>query len=495
MTLAEPSDLLVPSRNCWRIEPASRVAVIVDAEDYFRHARAAMAKARRRIIMVGWDFDARITLDRSGADGIGPAEVGAFLEWLVANNSELEIFILRWDLGALKTLLNTSTLFTLVRWIRHPRISFQFDGHHPVAASHHQKIVVVDDDVAFCGGIDMTADRWDTRAHRDDEPGRRTPHGRRYKPWHDATTALEGPVAAALGDLCRERWSRAGRGELAPVTGGNSCWPDALVPHFVDADIAIARSAPAMDDTPAIVEVETQFVDLVHAARRWIYVESQYFASRRIALAIAERLAAPDCPEIVVINPHRAEGFFEPIAMDTARALLVQALRARDRDGKFRLYHPVTADGAPIYVHAKILIVDDRILRIGSSNLNNRSMRLDTECDVTLDAATLHDGGAEATIAAIRTSLVAEHLGVAEAEIAAAMAETGSLVATIERFRRASGRTLRPHEAQDLSAIESFLAENEILDPEGSDAMFDPWVNRGLFRGWRRHVVRRKRTL
>ena len=83
----------------------------------------------------------------------------------------------------------------------------------------------------------------------------------------------------------------------------------------------------------------------------------------------------------------------------------------------------------------------------------------------------------------------------AEAEIAAAMAETGSLVATIERFRRASGRTLRPHEAQDLSAIESFLAENEILDPEGSDAMFDPWVNRGLFRGWRRHVVRRKRTL
>ena len=484
MTTDAPRDLLVPARNCWRIEPASRLAVIIDAADYFRHARAAMAKARRRIIMVGWDFDARITFERSSADGEGPAEVGAFFEWLVASNPQLEIFVLRWDLGALKTLLNVSTLLTLARWIKHPRISFQFDGHHPIGASHHQKIVVVDDDVAFCGGIDMTADRWDTRAHRDDEPGRRTPHGRRYKPWHDATTAIEGPAAAALGDLCRERWRRAGRGELAPVAGGNSCWPDALAPHFVDAEIAIARSSAEMEDGQAIIEVETQFVDLVRAATRWIYVESQYFASRRFALAIAERLAGPDCPEIVVINPDRAEGFFEPIAMDTARALLVEALKRRDTNGRFKLYHPFTEGGSPIYVHAKILIVDDRILRIGSSNLNNRSMRLDTECDVTLDAA--GDAASAATIAAIRTSLVAEHLGAGEADVAAAVVASGSLIATIERFRCASGQSLRPYEPQNLSAIESFLAENEILDPEGSDAMFDPWANRGLFRGWRR---------
>ena len=491
MSLDSPTDLLWPPRNCWRIEPASRVAVIVDAADYFRNARAAMMKARRRIMMVGWDFDARITLDRNGEAADGPSEVGALLESLVARNSELEIFVLRWDLGALKSLLNLTTLVTLVRWIRHPRISFQLDGHHPMGASHHQKIVVIDDDVAFCGGIDMTADRWDTRAHRDDEPGRRTPAGRRYKPWHDATTALEGPVAAALGDLCRERWRRAGRGELEPVVGGNACWPDALVPHFLDARIAIARSASAMDGRPAIAEVETQFVDLVRAARRWIYVESQYFASRRFALAICERLAGPDCPEIVVINPDRAEGFFEPVAMDTARALLVEALRHRDTSGRFKIYHPVTEAGSPIYVHAKILIVDDRVLRIGSSNLNNRSMRLDTECDVTLDADLMVSDKAEQTIASIRTSLLAEHLGVPDEEIAAAVAESGSLVATIERFRRATGRTLRPYEPQDLSAIESFLAENEILDPEGSDAMFDPWANRGLFRGWRRRIVHR----
>ena len=96
MSIAEPTDLLCPPRNCWRIEPASRVAVIIDAADYFRHARAAMMKARRRIMMVGWDFDARITLDRSDAPTDGPGTVGAFLEWRVARNPELEIFILRW---------------------------------------------------------------------------------------------------------------------------------------------------------------------------------------------------------------------------------------------------------------------------------------------------------------------------------------------------------------------------------------------------------------
>ena len=95
----------------------------------------------------------------------------------------------------------------------------KLDGAHPPGASHHQKIVVIDDSLAFCGGIDMTGDRWDTREHRDDEPRRITPGGAPYAPWHDATTAIEGPAAAALGELARDRWRRAGGAALAPVTG------------------------------------------------------------------------------------------------------------------------------------------------------------------------------------------------------------------------------------------------------------------------------------
>ncbi len=167
---------------------ASRAAVIIDAEDYFRFARAAMLKARKRIMLIGWDFDARIELlHGSPASDEAPTTIGALDTALVEQTPDLEVFILRWDLGALKTLFRGTTPLTLLKWALHPRIHVQLDGHHPAGASHHQKIVVIDDCFAFCGGIDMTEERWDTRAHRDDEEGRRLPGGDLYKPWHDAT--------------------------------------------------------------------------------------------------------------------------------------------------------------------------------------------------------------------------------------------------------------------------------------------------------------------
>ena len=100
----------------------------------------------------------------------------------------------------------------------HPRIHIRLDGHHPFGGSHHQKIVLIDERVAFCGGIDMTVGRWDTPEHRDLDSRRRGPDGSLHGPWHDATTALEGPAAVALGDLCRQRWREAGGKPLRAIT-------------------------------------------------------------------------------------------------------------------------------------------------------------------------------------------------------------------------------------------------------------------------------------
>lgn len=479
MSPSAPDSLIFdPGRNCWRVEDASKLAVIVDADGYFRAARQAMLKAKQQILLIGWDFDARILLNHDDPPDHpeAPREVGAFVSWLIARNPELQVHILRWDLGALKTLFRGKTLGTLLKWRFDSQVHLKLDSTHPPGASHHQKIVVIDDCVAFCGGIDMTLSRWDTRDHAD-TCERTDPDGCDYMPWHDATTAIQGPAARALGQLCRERWHRAGGGPIGAPSVENECWPDCLTPDFTDIRVAIARTQPEMPESHPIREIESLYVDLIASARRHIYAESQYFASRRIAEAIAQRLAEPDGPEIVVINPARADGWLEQEAMDTARARLFRALKQQDPHGRLRLYHPVTTSGRPIYVHAKILVIDDRVLRIGSSNFNNRSLGLDTECDVALAAT---DDATASRIATIRNSLIAEHLGTDTLTVARSIADGGSLIATIEALRT-SGRTLRDYTVPDLAAVEQWLAENQVLDP-GKETVFEAMSKGGLLR-------------
>ena len=310
------------------------------------------------------------------------------------------MYVLRWDKGALKTLARGATLWTLTKWRFTDRIHLKLDAAHPLGASQHQKIVVIDDCIAFCGGNrSYTSNRWDTlRAHR-----------QRPSP--------EGTVAAAIQAVARhlDRYP-GGRGQGAgrplprtlvagrrrsrstrPNRAGNAGRTDcpSISP---DAQVAIARSQPDWgEQQQRVLEIETLFLDMIARAKRRLYVENQYFASRRIAEAIALRLEEPDGPEIVVISPIKSQGVIEPIAMDSGRARLVAALRSRDAHGRFRRSTtPSPRAERQIYCHAKVMVVDDVAIRVGSSNFNNRSLRLDTECDVLIDSEVPGNEGARA---------------------------------------------------------------------------------------------------
>jgi phosphatidylserine/phosphatidylglycerophosphate/cardiolipin synthase-like enzyme len=464
--------LLEPGRNCWCVVNATRAAVIVDADGYFRAARNAMLKATEQILLVGWDFDARIRFKDERCDDGGPEKVGAFISWLTRRTPGLQVHILRWDTGAVKTVFHGRTLLRILKWARDDQVHLRFDTNHPFGASHHQKVLVIDDALAFCGGIDMTVDRWDTRDHSDGEHRRVEPNGKPYGPWHDATTMLEGPVAASLGEMCRERWRRSGGEIEAPRRHSGGHWPAEIKPDFTDVAVGIARTIPEMSHQSPVHEIEALYVDLIARAQRWIYAESQYFASRKVAEAIMERLQEETGPEVVIVHPTTAEGWLEPIAMDSARARLVGALKERDVYNRLKLYHPHTAGGQPIYVHAKVTVVDDAILRVGSSNFNNRSLRLDTECDVVIEADPERDIETSNVIAGVRNSLLAEHLNTDSATVKRLLNETGSLIATIERLRSA-GRSLFPYEVPELDTVRAWLADNKVLDPEGPNEMFE----------------------
>jgi phospholipase D1/2 len=294
------------------------------------------------------------------------------------------------------------------------------------------------------------------------------PDGSPYAPFHDVTVAVDGAAARALGELARERWRRATGRRLAPPPLARDIWPDDLEPLLTDVQVAIARTHPARPGSPPIREIEQLYRDAIAAGRDVIYCESQYLASASIADALAERLGEPDGPEVVIVNPQTAAGWLEEHAMDSARALVIRRLRDADPHQRLRVYYPVTARGDPIYVHAKVLIIDDRLLRIGSSNLNNRSMGFDTESDLAIEAPADAGSGAlvRERIAELRNDLLAEHLGVDRAEVAMALCEHRSLIAAIESLRRRDGRTLLPLEVDPPGEAERLVADFRLLDPE-----------------------------
>jgi len=133
--------------------------------------------------------------------------------------------------------------FDLLRMAIRKQIQFKNDDNVPFGCSHHQKVVVLDRSLAFCGGIDLTRERWDTRAHHLIDERRLNPWGHYYQPWHDLAVIMDGDIAVALFDLIEERWDRAGGAPLKHVEGGNDqCWPEVLAAQFVDVEVGISRS-------------------------------------------------------------------------------------------------------------------------------------------------------------------------------------------------------------------------------------------------------------
>jgi phosphatidylserine/phosphatidylglycerophosphate/cardiolipin synthase-like enzyme len=472
----------------WRFAKAERASIIIDAENYFALMQQAMLNARHRIFLVGWDFDTRIHL-AVGRHWFSrpfrrkyPRRLGSFLMWLARHRKPLEIRILKWSLGVFQFATRGYMIVDVLRMATYKAIHFVFDTHHPVACSHHQKIAVLDEKLAVCGGIDMTQDRWDTRAHDEHDRRRHRPHGRKYGPWHDATMMMEGAIARELGCLSRERWQRAGGDELAEVPiPSQSLWPEQLAVQFENIEIGIARTRAQYEDMAKVDEVEQLLLAQIAGAKKFIYSENQYLTSGKIAEAIARRLKEDDPPEIVLVQPLVADGWLEQQAMDHARAMLVRGLAGLDHKRRFAMFNPFTG-GTPIYVHAKLTIFDDRILRIGSSNWNNRSMGLDTECDVFIDCARPGNADACDGIAAIRRSLLAEHCGLDEGEVARLLDADPSMIRLIREHGQANSRTLRPFKIPELNEIEESLAGSQILDPEEPGQMFEPFASGGLFK-------------
>lgn len=465
------SRLLVPRRNCWRIDRARRVAFLVDAADYFAAVRSAIMQAKRSVFIVGWDFDSRIRLVPQGANDGYHEELGEFLKEVVKRAPGLHMYVLSWDFAMLYVRDREWLPLYKFGWKTHPapRLAFHLDARHSLSSSHHQKVIVVDDAVAFCGGLDLTHGRWDTPEHPRDQPFRLGAQGRQSRPNHDVQAVVDGAAARALGELCRDRWRRAARERTPPVdlSPAGDPWPRGVEPDVTDVDVAIARTDPGYVGATPIHEIRHLYVDAIAAAKRSMYLENQYFSSSVVGAAIEARLGEPGAPEVVVVSRLTEEGWLEARTMGVLRGLLHRRLREADVHGRYRLLYPeVPGLERPdlLNVHSKVIVVDDEMCSVGSANFNNRSMGFDTECNIAIEAR--GEPRIRRAIAGLRDRLLAEHLGTRPEVVAAELINRGgSLVATIEALRR-PGRTLSPIDPVVPPEMEAFLPASALVDPE-----------------------------
>ncbi|CAN5320404.1 phospholipase D-like domain-containing protein [soil metagenome] len=481
-SLLNPTSLLQPGATCWRVETAERLALFIDNDEAFDALKAILLSARKSIWILAWVFDPLTRLDpdrvKKSRDPMHADRIGLLLRRQAALNPALDVRILVWDMPLP---IAASQLFGPHRgqvFFAGSRVKYQLDNTLPASACHHQKVVVVDGSVALVSGGDIGIDRWDTTQHLDNDPRRRLPTGHHYPARHEVASMVEGKAAEALGDLFMERW-RKSTGEVLERSDkpDESPWPDYLTPDLHNVALGICRTQPAWKADPEVNETMLMHLASIKSAKKLIYLENQYITSPIIVEALAERLAEADGPEVVTVGPAHSPSYFDQMTMDSARTSAINRLREIDVHGRFSAFSAKTPKGAAIIVHSKVAIMDDRMLRLGSANLNNRSIGLDTECDIAFEG---RDDATRAAVRAFLGRLIGHFLDHETDYVLETYDREGSLAATINQLDRKGGlpRRLAPVPIRKLTGVQQFIADWSLGDAITPDDAWRPWGRR-----------------
>ena len=342
--------------------------------------------------IVGWDIHSETPLvGPSGVadDGL-PIALGPFLAALVAAKPALRINILIWDFAALYVAEREWDSAAKFEAAGRGQVTFRKDSSLPLGSAQHQKIVVVDRAIAFLGGLDLTIRRWDTSEHLVDHPLRRDPDGTPYHPFHDVQCMVEGAPVAALEEIVMARWEAAGYSLLDCEPCEGHRWPASIPVGTMNISTGIARTELGKTAGGAVNEVARLFLTSIRCADRSIYIENQFTSAPEIAQALAQRMTEVPSLQVLIVTPKGHSSWFESQAMQGGRGGFLKPFIQAGVTDRLRILYPRSYDdetSAPVMVHSKVMIVDDEFLRVGSANLNNRSMGADSECDLAFEAS------------------------------------------------------------------------------------------------------------
>ncbi len=473
--------LLVPGLTCATLHGAPRSGVLVDGRDFFRAFHDAACRAERSILLAGWQFASQVELLRGddAADCGHPVRLAPFLRALCEEKPELEIHILAWDSSAVFTLEREPLQHLRFHVLGHGRIHYRIDNVHPFGASHHQKLVVIDRSIAFLGSMDLCNSRWDDRAHEAKNPLRGS-WLRTHGPYHEVQAYVTGDAVDVLRGLFARRWQLA-TGDALPE-------PELprrelrIRPSFeVTAPrVGLARTVPRMKD-PAVDPVQELFqlhLRAIATARRCIYLETQYFSCNELGDALERRMTDGGPPlEIVIVLPEKSAGLKERISIGIYQQRILARLgetagRTGHRLGVYYSAAPGEDGDVPVFIHSKVLAVDDRFLLVSSANAANRSMGFDTELGIAWEAP-----APTASLRDARIDLLAEQCGLPPAGAGELLAQPAGLVTRLDALARARRHRLRIHRRnadEKAGPILSWLfPDSTPFDPDNPQAMED----------------------
>tara|TARA_R110000744_G_scaffold256325_2_gene371783 strand:+ start:3389 stop:5584 length:2196 start_codon:yes stop_codon:yes gene_type:complete len=414
------SSLFQQNENCWQTSIASYATPLIDGANYYRALHSAICKAQRSIFIVGWDIDSRIRLLRGDEEknATAPSVISELLKWKAEQNENIKIYLLRWDSSL--AFFSQREMWAKEVWDDKTPDNVQttLDSTIPMGGSQHQKVVVIDDEIVFSGGMDVSTNRWDTREHLVEHPQRVGPDGP-HGPLHDVQVLTSGPIVESFGKLVRWRWDRISEHKAIPFDSSNlslkqvpQSWPEHFPPTMEHLPCALARTIPFMDGVEPVQEVRRMLLDLIAQAERFIFIENQFTTRQEIAEALNKQLKAHSRLQVVIVSSYEPKGKFESEAFWASRIDFKRILAAGIDESRVKMtYSTLTneqGDSTQKRVHSKVMSIDDRYLVIGSSNISNRSMSLDTEVDLIFAADTEQN---KQDIVRVRDDLLAEHTG------------------------------------------------------------------------------------
>ncbi|HWM88264.1 MAG TPA: phospholipase D-like domain-containing protein [Kofleriaceae bacterium] len=510
--------ILIAGETCGAVVEAPRAGLLVDGRDFYRAVYQALGQAERSILMAGWQFDGIVELLRGDdADGApGPCDFVGYLRYLCETKPELEIDILAWDASAVFSFERMPLQRLVFERRGHERIHYRMDNCHPPGGSHHQKLIAVDRSIAFIGGMDVCSSRWDDREHRAVQP-LRCSRKRPYAPYHDVQAFVTGDAVDVLRGWFIDRWKLATHSELASEVPRRSIDIDATLEVSAPA-VGLTRTWPEMDGCPiqATRELKELHLRAIAAAERMIYVENQYFSCDEIERAMVERMEARrgDTPlEIAIVLPEKSAGMKERLSIGVYQAKILRSLtdtaaRTGHRVGVYYSAVQGPEGDVPVFIHAKVMAVDDRFLLVSSANFTNRSMSYDSELGLAWEAPV-----ESPSIRAARIDLMREHVGLPAEAAEAALGPIPGLVDRLNAMAGA-GHRLRIHrrnqDERPGKFLSWFIPDDPPFDPDHIEDMLpepgvwldrmlrDPLVmfghgGRQLFRRTRRRLSRKSR--